>query len=527
MNHYSVLIVGAGPTGLFMAEELARHGIQFRVIDKKANIQRVANAIWIQSRTLEMFDQLGMIDAFLRLGHRCRAISLYAKEKQLVSVPLNNVDSIYPFAIMLPQWETEKILHDRLQQMGHQAERSIELINIVQENDKVIATLKHQHGSTETVSCDWLIGCDGANSTVRAKINMPFPGETITQQFVMADVIMDSFLPPDEVHLFFNNETIFIALPRGTKHYRIGGNLQVDAPRKLYTEREVKELVAERTFGNYVVEKILSISPFWIHSKIVSDLRSGRVFLAGDAAHIHSPAGGQGMNSGMQDAYNLAWKLALVINKQAKESLLDTYALERYPVMKALVDRTDEVTKMALDDQAFLRKLRSFTRKVTRSHIRLSKKIGTEITEVGIRYQSPIIEQLSPSVKSPRAGERAPDVVLSSNKNLYHYFREPKHYVLLFTGVAPTEKQLLKIQDIKTKIFKNYANKVMDVIIVSSVATNQEVLNQLIDTEGKIHNAYAVKLSTICVVRPDTYLAYRSKRLSFSVLNRFLRHYLI
>ena len=358
-NNLPVLIVGAGPTGLMMAAILARYGINFRIIDKKSERTPGSNATWIQTRTLELFDQLGVLDKFLKVGHRCDAINFYEDGKHLSQLSLKNIESIYPFILTLPQNKTEELLEEYLKGFNCGVERSVELIDIKYDSDIVTSTLKNTDGYADIVKSNWLIACDGANSLVREKCGFHFPGEDLTEQFIVADATIDfSYLSKDEMHFFFDPGTVLTAFPLGSNRYRLAGNLHFELPRKSFYDVEVIEMVQERAHGNYYVSDVSWVSSFWIHGKASESMRKGPIFLAGDAAHIHSPAGGQGMNIGLQDAYNLAWKLALVIKAKAKLSLLETYHIERYPVIYESVEQNEFYTKLALFDKDFLAKLK-------------------------------------------------------------------------------------------------------------------------------------------------------------------------
>ena len=420
-NHVPVLIVGAGPTGLMMACELARRSIPFRLFDKKSERTLSSNATWIQTRTIEIFDQMGIVDRFLKAGHTCDAINLYIEGKQITKIPLNTIDSIYPFILMLPQSETEKIMNDYLNELHIQVERSLELVDIKIDKNTILSTIKHPDGHTETVTSDWLVACDGANSMIREKCGLHFPGEDLTEQFIVADASIDfSFMPKNEIHFFFDQGTIFAAFPLGSNKYRIAANLHLDYTRKIFTEREIIEIVQERAHGQYYVTNVAWISSFWIHGKLAEHMRHGPVFLAGDAAHLLSPAGGQGMNTGLQDAHNLAWKLALVIQGHANPSLLDSYELERYPIVKASVDQNEYFTKIALYDDTFLTKVNQFSQELSHDQIALSKKIGDSLTQIDIKYEhSPVIDyEENAKDKSPTVGERAPDVVINETNHV-------------------------------------------------------------------------------------------------------------
>lgn len=531
MSQLPVLIVGAGPTGLMMACELERHDIPFRIIDKKAELTQGSNATWIQTRTLEIFDAIGMVDPFLKKGHRCEAINFYVKGNQIVQIPLNQIDSTYPFILMLPQRETEHLLNKKLEESKVPIERSRELTNIKQTNTGIISTIRFPSGETENITSDWVIACDGANSTVREKCQIEFSGEDFPEQFMVADAKMSSFLPTNEIHVFFDKGTtfsekgtLFSAFPLGSNDYRLSANLYQETPRQTFIEQEVREVVAERTYGNYIVDSVAWISPFWIHGKIVKQMRNGSIFFAGDAAHIHSPAGGQGMNAGMQDAFNLAWKLALVIKGKAPPSLLNSYQLERYSIVKEIVNQTDYFTNMMLFDKSFFNKLNKFSHKLLDSNA--AKKVSEELTQIKIHYKkSPVINYKEKTdIRSPRQGERIPDVLIGSSKRLYSYLKNIMHNILIFTGDNPSKSYLIKMDELQKLINKKFSDLVKLFFIANKNLLSGN--NIISDTGGAIHQKFNVGAEAIYIIRPDNYVAYYSHKLDIVEVENFLKQYL-
>lgn len=532
MSELPVLIVGAGPTGLMMACELKRHDIPFRIIDKKPEPTKGSNATWIQTRTLEIFDIIGIVDRFLKIGHKCEAINFYAKEKALANIPLTEIDSTYPFILMLPQSETERLLNEKLQESKVHVERSLELVNIKQTNQGVVSTIQLANGDTENITSDWIIACDGANSTVREKCQISFPGQDLSEQFMVADAKMSSSLPTNEIHVFFDKGTIFpekgtlfSAFPWGSKEYRLSANLYLESPRQTFTEQEVREVVAERTYGNYIVDTVSWISPFWIHSKIVDQMQQGPIFLAGDAADIHSPAGGQGMNTGIQDAFNLAWKLALVIKRKANSSLLNSYQEERFPIVKNIVNQTDFYTHMVLFDKSFSHKLKKFSQDLL-EHPQLSKKIGEQLTQIDIHYKksSVINYEEKPNAKSPLQGERAPDATINDSNKLYAYLSNSLHTILLFAGNNPAEHDLDKIKELQNLIEAKFSNLVKIFVVTNKNLKN--INNIIIDATNSIHQRYKINHFSTYIIRPDNYIAYFSKGIDLVSIEKFLQHYL-
>lgn len=533
MSQLPVLIVGAGPTGLMVACELKRHGIPFRIIDKNTESTKGSNATWIQTRTLEIFDIIGILNHFLKPGHKCEAINFYLKGKEIGKISLTEIDSIYPYILMLPQSKTEQILEQHLLHLGTKVERSSELLTIQETDQGILSTIRQPNQVTENIISDWIIACDGANSTVREKCHIAFPGKNLPEQFMVADAKMSSSLPTNEIHVFFDKgtifpskRTIFAAFPWGEKEYRLTANLYLDSPRQSFTAQEVKEIVSERTYGNYIVENVSWISPFWIHSKFVNQMNHGAIFFAGDAAHIHSPAGGQGMNTGIQDAFNLAWKLALVIKQKANISLLNSYQKERLPIIEDIVTQTDFYTNMFLFDKDFSSKLKEFNHQLS-EHPALSRKIAEQLTQIDIRYKkSPIINySQKPNTGSPQQGERAPNVKINNSKNLYDYLSNSLHYIMIFAGNNPTKEDLNNIKKLQDFIGDKFSDLIK--ILVITPKPLESIKNIILDPTSSLSNSYKVNCFCTYIIRPDNYIAYFSKGSDASSIGDFLKNYLL
>ncbi len=525
-SHIPVLIIGAGPTGLLMACELARRELPFRIIDKKPERTLTANAVGIQTRTLELLDHLGVLHEFLKLGHECRAVQLHANGKDLARISFEHLDSLYHFILTLPQSETERLLNEHLEELKCEVERPIELTALKQEDQGFRCTLTSlESGESETLVCDWLIACDGANSKVRELCQVPFPGEDLAEQFMVANSQMSTFLPTNEIHGFFNHGTFLFAIPFGSHSYRIGLNLH-QSPRKFLIEKEVKELIQERSQGDYDVNSVSWISPFWIHSKIVKQLRYGSLFLLGDAAHIHSPAGAQGMNTGLQDAYNLAWKLALVVQGRAKPELLDSYQAERYPIVSGIVKRAENFTRLALFENPFLQRLRNLLFKFLNSRPRFSQKFSMRLTQLNLRYKnSPVISYREKiNRRAPRPGERVPDVLINQSTRLHTYLRGTEHKALLFTGLANREKDQSALRELQQWLKRHYSETIRTFIISNQRQENLE--NFIFDDQNRIHQRYHLKNTAIYLIRPDNCIAFCSKNLAPAELKAFLEIYL-
>lgn len=534
----SVLIVGAGPSGLLMACQLARYGIDFRIIDKRPERTLITNAPILHIRSLELLDQLGIMDRFLKMGQPFRAGNVHKGKKDLARFSFNQDDAFYKFALLIPQSETEKILNEYLEEHQKQVERRLELVEIKQEGKKVISTIKHvDDGQTEQIESDWLVGCDGIHSTVREKAKIDFVGEALSQTFMVADIEAETSLSKDEAHGFLGKQ-VMVFFPLGNQAYRLVAKLgkpktesaaTAEQPkvRITITEEDVKKVV-DRSEGLFQLKSVRKASPFWISSKLVEKMRQGSCFIAGDAVHVHSPVGGQGMNIGLQDSYNLAWKLALVVQGKAHESLLDSYQAEREPVDEAIVRTTEKLTKIMAIEHDFFTALRAYFIKFTiGSSRKLQKMLGRLVAQLSISYKkSPIIDyQTHLPAQAPKPGQRAPDVPMDKEDHLYNYLRNGQHSLLLFTGTHPTARELEQLKDIQQHITQRYPGLIVP-LLVSRHTENVDFKEKIHDTNGVVHQGYHVSKPSLCLIRPDQYIGFFSHELNLTALKHLLERYL-
>ncbi len=524
----TVLIVGAGPTGLMMACELARYGISIRIIDKKPERTQTSNAAVIHIRSLELLDHIGIVDRFLSLGVQCKAFRLHGIDGQeLARIPLDQNDSHYLFSLFIPQSETERILNEHLEEFHRTVERPVELIDIKQEDQKVISTLRHANGEIETVISDWLIGCDGYHSIVREKCYISFSGEDLREEYIVGDFELKSELSQDSGDGFLGTGKVLAFFPLGSNKYRVVANLDRSGGIEAnLSQKEIMKLIEERSHGLFKVSSVLRISPFWIHSKIAKRMRKGLAFIAGDAAHVHSPAGGQGMNTGLQDAYNLAWKLALVIKNQANPSLLDSYQAERYPISQTIVSATEHLTKIGVSAIPFLPKLRDFLIKNTVGRSKfLQKKLGGLLTQSLICYtNSPIIDYQTKMKKgAPQSGEQAPDIFIAPSQRLYDYFRNLHHHLLLFTSYQMSNENTHFFKKIIEGITSQYTDIIPWIVAPKTIP---KLVNVIVDSDFVVHKRYGFDQPGLCLIRPDQYIAFISIGWDLAGLEKLLNTYL-
>jgi 2-polyprenyl-6-methoxyphenol hydroxylase-like FAD-dependent oxidoreductase len=405
-----VLVVGAGPVGLVAACELARRGVSVRVIDKRAQPTDQSRAIAVHARSLDMFDRMGIVDEMVSTGIKATAMQLYAGQRKLFRVPLSDVDSAFPFTLTTAQTETERVLGEHLESLGVTVERGVELAALTQDNDEAHVTLRHGDGCTELVTVPWVIGADGAHSSVRKMVGTKLAGSFVGERFLLGDVDAEHSLDVDSMHTFFAPDGPVIVLPMAGGRMRFLAEVH-DAPGtpiNMNPTQDELQAILDRRIGGIRVVHSHWLTSFEIHHARVPAYRWGRVFLTGDAAHIHSPAGGQGMNTGMQDAFNMAWKLAAVIGGQAGQTLLDSYEAERIPVADGVIAFTDRLTR-AGTLSGMPRRIRDLVIRLL-SQIPAARRFMAETAEeVNIAYRtSPIAVGRRPRHAKVAAGEHVP-----------------------------------------------------------------------------------------------------------------------
>src|SRR6516162_6305986 len=336
-----VLVVGAGPTGLVLAADLLARGIRTRVIDKGDGMALQARAVGIHARTLEVLNTMGLAESFIERGQVVRELRFYSRGRCLTSLEFARCGSRFGYLLDLPQDQTERLLRARVAELGGAIEQRAELTGLIQESGAVTATIRCPAGQIRTITAGYVVGCDGAHSRVRRELGLTFHGHPYPQDWLLADVRLDWDLYEDATHAFFRRDGLPVILfPMRGHRWRVtlpfAGNRDAQAP----TLEEIQRLTAQRAPRPVAVSDPSWLACFNSHLRSASAYRRGRVLLAGDAVHIHSPAGGQGLNTGILDAHNLGWKLALVASGRAPDALLDTYGAERRPVAEDVLKLT-------------------------------------------------------------------------------------------------------------------------------------------------------------------------------------------
>ncbi len=520
-----ILVVGAGPTGLTMASELARHGAPVRIVDKRAEIDPHCRATSLHSRTLEIFHDLGIVGEVMADGRPFLAYNEYANGRHLWRSPSGHVDSPYPFTLSLEQCRTEAILESLLNRLGVTVERRTEVLALKEQADGVHITLRHADGREESLETPWLVGCDGAHSTVRHLTHQHFPGSEDPHQFVLADAIVAGPVASDEGHAFLSDTGVLFLfpLPRGRTLVVADLTNHHDDANEPPTLAMVQALMAERGPAGVRVSDARWLSYFHIHYRLARHYRHGRrVFLAGDAAHVHSPTGGQGMNTGIQDAYNLAWKLALVARGLASHTLLESYEVERRAVAKDVIKMARMMTERS---EAF-----SHLSQAARERLYVNvvvpeaeaRRKAQHMEELDIDYRkSPICAEHGHPGRlgnGPGAGMEALDAGPlrrgTEQLSLFDLLRGPRHALLLFPGRRSRRPGWLRLARLADETQRAHG-ALIDIHLVagSHDAAPPDLPGKaslIVDAEQALHQRYGVRSECLYLIRPDGYVGYRS-----------------
>ncbi|WP_197522483.1 FAD-dependent monooxygenase [Occultella aeris] len=438
-----VLIVGAGPTGLTLAAELRAHGVSFRIVDRAPAAVHQSRALAIQARTLEVLARLGVSQALVAAGDPATVLLLHST-KRTTQVKLfgEGLDqTAYPFLLFLSQAETERILLGRLTDSGVEVERDVEVLHLTQSGIDVTCTARTARGQAQ-IGARYVVGCDGAHSVVRHGSGIGFCGTAFPQTFVIADLEADG-LEAGRIHVYLSEAGMMFFFPLGSPAtWRILAMAPQCDRAAEPTLESVQGLVQHYTHDTVVLHDPVWLTNFSVQSRRADQFRAGRVLLAGDAAHIHSPAGAQGMNTGIQDAVNLGWKLARVCGGLAAADLLDSYEQERLPVADSVLRMTNRAFRVATSSNPVLRYVRPRVVAVAAPlvlRLGVLRKVGFRaISQLGIRYRdSPLsVEGHRRLRRGPHAGDRLPDapITVDGTRSTLHAELSPTQINLLLCG---------------------------------------------------------------------------------------------
>jgi 2-polyprenyl-6-methoxyphenol hydroxylase-like FAD-dependent oxidoreductase len=434
-----VLIVGAGPTGLSLACQFIRLGVDFVIIDTKENITPFSKAIGVQARTLEIYEQIGLADSLVELGAKAEKAQLWEGGEVRGEIELADLGeglSPYPFLLLVEQSKHEHLLNDFLTEHGKQVFWQTELVDFSQDASGVTAHL--QNG--DIVNAKFLVGCDGAKSVVRHKLGLEFEGSTFARLFYVADVEIIGQLDHNAVHICLAQNTITAFFPiKGDNRYRIVGTFPEghDKEEGEVIYAEIEQQIIEDTKLHLDITKVNWFSTYKVHSRHVDKFSKERCFVAGDAAHIHTPAGAQGMNTGIQDAYNLAWKLSLVLKGNANDNLLKTYNEERLENARHLLQTTDRVFDFGANTDPAIAFFRThifpYVAGFALSFDAVKNFAFPLISQIGVNYHHSALSEKTDSHFAVKAGDRMPYFRIE-NKSIYDVLRQPKFHWITFTN---------------------------------------------------------------------------------------------
>lgn len=523
-----VLVVGAGPVGLTLATELARAGVTHRLIDKAPEPNPLSRAAGIQSRTLELLDRSGIVEPFLDEGLAIPRGEISMGGRVRATIDLSELDVRYPYILDIPQARTEEILTDHLRSLGGDVDRNVALTDLAQDATGADVTVVRDGGATEQLRCRWVVGCDGGHSTVRDLAPTRLKGSFKGQRVLLADARCDWDVEWPVMRMSLTRHGMAGSFPFRGDRVRFFAQLGDQFADGEPTLDGTQAVLAELLSPTLRLTEAIWLTVIELHHGQVPGYRFGRVLLAGDAAHIHSPAGGQGMNTGMQDAWNLAWKLALVCGG-AGEGLLDSYDAERHPVGARVVSLTTRAARLATLRAPGLGHLRNTLVGTMTGHASVRHRFEAGLAEVDIAYpHSPIVgEHVEHRSHGRHAGDAAlADPVEPGNRvpevdgltdgsggpaTLWSSLRPGRHTALL---VVPHEGPDAD-GDVSFDVEQNAAAIVAamgdlgEVVLVTSVASaTGSDLDVLVDPSGHVAAALGLHAPALVVVRPDSYVGY-------------------
>ena len=532
-----VLVVGAGPTGLVAAAQLAERGVSVRIIDAAPIRSDKSRALAVHARSLELLDKMGLAEPLIRVGQRSVKVNMHVKGERVAGVDIENLridHTPFPYILFVSQVETERVLDGHLAALGLSIERPVELVDLTQDDDGVAVRVT-RNGREETIRARYVIGADGAHSAVRHALKLPFEGAAYEADFILGDVEIDGDFPREQLNIFFAKKGMLILFPMPGGRTRVvatgpGRGDRTDA--LTTTELSLAELQEQLTRQSSRPD-LKACRPVWLtrfhlHHRMVDRYRVGRVFVAGDAAHIHSPAGGQGMNTGMQDSFNLAWKLAMVLEGRAPEGLLDSYDAERRPVGRRLLRVTDRLFDRMSTGNPVVTTVRNFVAPRIMPWVMSGQqgRVFSFVSQTGIRYRrSPVVAQVTKGGgaafrKGPRAGDRAPGAALPEGHFLSR-LRGTGWWLLGFCGRGEAAVEGARLRA-RLQGARASCPWITPLIVTGAPVSEVDAKDTISDPEGALHRRYGLTGPGIYLVRPDGHTAFRSAGEGIDPLCRWL-----
>ena len=507
-----VLIVGAGPTGLALACQLVRYGIDFVIVDKNEGVTSYSKALGVHARTLEIYEQVDLAQQAVEQGAIAGIARLLKGSEVRAELDLSNLGaglSAYPYVLFLEQSKNEQLLYDYLKRNDKTVRWQTELVSFSQTEEKVTAQVKTANGASQKIEAHYLVGCDGPKSPVRHALGLEFAGSTFERVFYVADVQIDWNLHHDAFHVCLLKDSLLIFFPlKGKNRYRIVGTFpeefSKDEGEVLYAE--IEQRIQEEAEFELNVHDVEWFSTYKVHSRHVSHFFAGRCFLVGDAAHVHTPVGAQGMNTGIQDGYNLAWKLALVLQGKADKIVLETYNQERLENAKHLLQTTDRMFQVAAGSDWLLSFLRAHVLPLLAPYVvsldPVKHFLFPLISQIGIHYRHSSLSQHTGGEHfNVKAGDRMP-YFLVEGQSIYDKLRQPKFHLLIFSNTS-SDFQTLKME------LESQNTEFVDFNLIP-------LCPQVAEIFGK-NQAFSVLL------RPDNYIAFISTETSLNPVKTYLK----
>jgi 2-polyprenyl-6-methoxyphenol hydroxylase-like FAD-dependent oxidoreductase len=519
---WDLLIVGAGPTGLVLASEASRHGLNCRIIDQAERRTEYSKALIIQPRTLDIFRSMKVIAEFLDRSQKLRAFNPFINHR-LVGQTTHDFQSRYPqYPLILGQDETERILERHLVQRGLQVERDVSLIQFEQNAHEVAAAVGSSNGKREVVRARWMVGCDGAHSTVRRGLNLPFEGSTEEEEVLIADIRVRWALPEEEGFSFLSRDQLLVFVPmKGEGRYRLFATFPSPksmVPRDLTLE-VLQRWVQEHSPIDAELSEAKWITRFRFQRRIVPRMQVGRIFLAGDAAHVHSPVEGHGMNTGIQDAYNLGWKLGLVNQGICDSKILESFHEERHPIAKRIFKQTHQISQLFLDGHHLKDWIWRFLYRYAVSRPWIQSKLGQFTSELNVHYRKS--EWVHHDEKkwglNFQAGDYFPHFVLTHYQSrqeieVFEWIHQQNHACLFFCGKMTTEVDFERVLHYGTNLQIRYPLGIHVALVAGGGEPspgNEMSIPVFLDPTGSVHQQLQIEAPSLIFVRPDGYIAYR------------------
>jgi 2-polyprenyl-6-methoxyphenol hydroxylase-like FAD-dependent oxidoreductase len=506
-----VIIVGAGPTGLALACQLIRYGVDFLILDRKETTTPYSKAIGVQARTLEVYEQIGLADELIKAGAIAERARLLEGGEVRGEVELGEIGkgmSPYPYLLIVEQGTHEKILYDFIKSHGHEILWQAELESFSQTADRVTARVKGLDGAVQTVEAKFLVGCDGAKSIVRRTLGLEFEGSTFERLFYVADVEIDWEFSHDALMVCLAQNTITAFFPMlGENRYRIVGtfpeNHTKDEGEILYEEIEAQ--IKADTELNLDIKGVHWFSVYKVHSRRVNRFSQGRCFLAGDSAHIHTPAGAQGMNTGIQDGYNLAWKLALSLRGKLSAKTLESYNEERVANASRLLETTDRLFSFGASEEWFVAYVRThifpYVANFALQFDTVRKLIFPLISQIGITYRDSSLSRHNGDAEfKVKAGDRMPYFKIDG-ASIYDRLRAPRFHLLIFSN------RQSEYQSLQTELEKDYSDWIDF---------------NLIGLEPTVSEIFGTDEPLCLLLRPDNYIGFISPTTSLEEMSAYL-----